>query len=171
MRRWNEYVKEEDKADGRPYGHRYVGTLVADAHRTLLKGGIFAYPADRKSAKGKLRLLYEANPFEFIFEAAGGKATTGNERILDMVSKHLKPSMVRDVVDDVVAAGIEAWGFFMIGFPTETRAEIDNTVKFSCRLNRDSRTTCFCSAIASFLISSCPQSNRSEYSLPKPHRW
>jgi fructose-1,6-bisphosphatase I len=84
VRRWNSWIKEEDKADGRPYGQRYVGTLVADAHRTLLKGGIFAYPADRKSAKGKLRLLYEANPFAFIFEAAGGKATNGTDRILDI---------------------------------------------------------------------------------------
>jgi fructose-1,6-bisphosphatase I len=84
VKRWVEYVKEEDKADGRPYGGRYVGTLVADAHRTLLKGGIFAYPADRKNAGGKLRLLYEANPFAFIFEAAGGSATSGTERILDI---------------------------------------------------------------------------------------
>ena len=55
----------EDKQTGRPYGHRYVGSLVADAHRTLLKGGIFAYPPDTKSPKGKLRLLYEANTKEW----------------------------------------------------------------------------------------------------------
>ncbi|HVY48689.1 MAG TPA: class 1 fructose-bisphosphatase [Minicystis sp.] len=84
VRRWNAWVKESDKADGRPYGARYVGTLVADAHRTLLKGGIFAYPADKKSPGGKLRLLYEANPFAFVFEAAGGRASTGRERILDI---------------------------------------------------------------------------------------
>ena len=84
VRRWNAWVKQEDKATGRPYACRYVGTLVADAHRTLLKGGIFAYPADQKSRNGKLRLLYEANPFAFIFEAAGGRATTGSERILDI---------------------------------------------------------------------------------------
>jgi len=59
---------------------------------------------------------------------------SANERILDMVSKHLKPSMVRGVVNDVVEAGIEAWGFFMIGFPTETRAEIENTVEFALSL-------------------------------------
>lgn len=85
VKRWNAYVKEEDKSTGRPYGARYVGTLVADAHRTLLKGGIFAYPSDKKSPGGKLRLLYEANPFAFVFEAARGKATTGTERILDIV--------------------------------------------------------------------------------------
>jgi fructose-1,6-bisphosphatase I len=81
---WAAYLKQTNEADGRPYSHRYVGSLVADAHRTLLKGGIFAYPADMKSPTGKLRLLYEANPFAFVFEAAGGKATTGRERILDL---------------------------------------------------------------------------------------
>jgi fructose-1,6-bisphosphatase I len=89
VKRWNSWIKEEDKESGRPYGCRYVGTLVADAHRTLLKGGIFAYPADKKSRGGKLRLLYEANPFAFIFEAAGGKASTGRERILDIVPEAL----------------------------------------------------------------------------------
>ena len=77
VRRWNAWIKDTDKADGRPYSQRYVGSLVADAHRTLLKGGIFAYPADSKSPNGKLRLLYEANPMAFIFEAAGGKALDG----------------------------------------------------------------------------------------------
>ena len=89
VRRWNAWVKQEDKATGRPYGLRYVGSMVADAHRTLLKGGIFAYPADRKSPGGKLRLLYEANPFAFIIEAAGGRATTGRDRILDIVPQRL----------------------------------------------------------------------------------
>ncbi|WP_438028894.1 class 1 fructose-bisphosphatase [Sorangium sp. So ce233] len=88
VRRWNAWIKEDSKHEGRPYGARYVGSLVADAHRTLLKGGIFAYPADR-SGQGKLRLLYEANPFAFIFEAAGGKASTGSHRILDLVPKSL----------------------------------------------------------------------------------
>jgi fructose-1,6-bisphosphatase I len=89
VRRWNAWVKEEDGPSGRPYKQRYVGTLVADAHRTLLRGGIFAYPADAKAPQGKLRLLYEANPYAFIFEAAGGAATTGSERILDIVPNAL----------------------------------------------------------------------------------
>ncbi len=84
VKRWATWIKDDNKADGRPYGGRYVGTLVADAHRTLLKGGIFAYPSDKKSPEGKLRLLYEANPFAFIFEAAGGKASHGKGRILDI---------------------------------------------------------------------------------------
>ncbi|MDC0742215.1 class 1 fructose-bisphosphatase [Polyangium mundeleinium] len=89
VRRWNAWLKEEDKATARPYGARYVGSLVADAHRTLMKGGIFAYPADRKNKQGKLRLLYEANPFAFVFEAAGGKASTGSTRILDITPTEL----------------------------------------------------------------------------------
>jgi fructose-1,6-bisphosphatase I len=84
VKRWASWIKDENKAEGRPYGGRYVGTLVADAHRTLLKGGIFAYPADKKSPEGKLRLLYEANPFAFIFEAAGGQASHGKGRILEI---------------------------------------------------------------------------------------
>ncbi len=66
------------------YSLRYVGSLVADFHRNLLKGGIFLYPRDTKNKDGKLRLLYEANPLSFIAEQAGGAATTGSQRILDV---------------------------------------------------------------------------------------
>ncbi|MBI2391130.1 MAG: class 1 fructose-bisphosphatase [Deltaproteobacteria bacterium] len=102
-RRWAEWVKADDKESGRPYGARYVGTLVADAHRTLLKGGIFAYPADRKSPQGKLRLMYEANPFAFLFEAAGGRACDGRRRILDIEpqSLHQRTPLVIGSPDDV----------------------------------------------------------------------
>jgi fructose-1,6-bisphosphatase I len=89
VKKWTTWIKSEDKAQGLPYGHRYVGSLVADAHRTLLKGGIFAYPADKKSPGGKLRLLYEAAPMAYIFEQAGGAGTTGTDRILDIVPKAL----------------------------------------------------------------------------------
>ncbi len=75
-----DWVKTED-AGG--YGLRYIGSLVADFHRTLLKGGVFLYPPTNKSPKGKLRLLYEANPLAFIAEQAGGMATDGQQRILD----------------------------------------------------------------------------------------
>ena len=72
--------------DGKaPYSARYIGSMVADVHRTLLYGGIFAYPADKKSKNGKLRVLYECFPMAFIVEKAGGKATTGKGRILDLV--------------------------------------------------------------------------------------
>jgi fructose-1,6-bisphosphatase I len=89
VKKWNAWVKREDAPQRFPYGHRYVGSLVADAHRTLLKGGVFAYPADSKSPKGKLRLLYEANPMAYLFEQAGGAATNGVDRILDIVPKAL----------------------------------------------------------------------------------
>ncbi|MFO0672906.1 MAG: class 1 fructose-bisphosphatase, partial [Polyangiaceae bacterium] len=93
----------EDKEAGRPYGHRYVGSLVADAHRTLLKGGIFAYPADTKSKKGKLRLLYEAAPLAFIMEQAGGAAIDGEKRILDLMPTelHQRTPLILGSKDDV----------------------------------------------------------------------
>ena len=105
VKRWVSWIKEENKAEGRPYGGRYVGTLVADAHRTLLKGGIFAYPADKKSPEGKLRLLYEANPFAFIFEAAGGQASHGKGRILDIqpTKLHQRTPLILGSPDDVTA--------------------------------------------------------------------
>lgn len=70
---------------GSKYGARYVGSFIADFHRTLLKGGVFLYPATKKSPEGKLRLLYEANPLSMIAEQAGGAATDGRQRILDIV--------------------------------------------------------------------------------------
>jgi fructose-1,6-bisphosphatase I len=105
IRKWVDWIKSADKAEGLPYGHRYVGSLVADAHRTLLKGGIFAYPADEKSPEGKLRLLYEANPMAYIMEQAGGAATNGEERILDIMpdSLHQRTPLVLGSRSDVLA--------------------------------------------------------------------
>lgn len=80
------FIKHEAK---KPYSLRYIGSMVADVHRTLLYGGIFAYPADEKSPSGKLRYLYEAAPMAFITEAAGGVAVTGNGRVLDVVPTKL----------------------------------------------------------------------------------
>ncbi|KAF0150306.1 MAG: Fructose-1 6-bisphosphatase [Ignavibacteria bacterium] len=79
-----DYIKylQANLFEGKPYQARYVGSMVADIHRTLLYGGIFIYPGDRRNAKGKLRLCYECNPMSFIVEAAGGRATDGKERIL-----------------------------------------------------------------------------------------
>ncbi|KGB74659.3 fructose-1 [Cryptococcus deuterogattii R265] len=71
--------------NGKPYSARYIGSMVADVHRTLLYGGIFGYPDDKKSKDGKLRMLYEAFPMSFLTEQAGGVATTGSQRILDIV--------------------------------------------------------------------------------------
>jgi fructose-1,6-bisphosphatase I len=89
VKKWNAWIKSDDPKQQLPYGLRYVGSLVADAHRTLMRGGIFAYPADRKSPEGKLRLLYEANPIAYLFEQAGGAATNGVDRILDIQPRGL----------------------------------------------------------------------------------
>ena len=70
--------------NGQPYSSRYIGSLVADFHRTLLKGGVFLYPPTEKAPNGKLRLLYEANPLAFIVEQAGGAAINGTQRVLDL---------------------------------------------------------------------------------------
>ncbi len=76
--------QKKDKTTGGPYTQRYIGSMVADVHRNLIKGGIFMYPVTTDKPKGKLRLLYECNPFGFIVEIAGGKATNGKQRILDV---------------------------------------------------------------------------------------
>lgn len=92
VRSFVDYLKEPDKATKRPYTSRYIGALVADFHRNLLKGGIFMYPANTKDPKkphGKLRLLCEAAPLAFIVEQAGGYASTGHERILDVEPQEL----------------------------------------------------------------------------------
>ena len=83
------YCQAQDVEDGRPYSSRYIGSLVADFHRNLLKGGIFIYPSTGKSPHGKLRLLYECNPLAFVIEQAGGKASDGHRRILDLVPTSL----------------------------------------------------------------------------------
>jgi len=82
--RYLDYLQEIDPESGRPHSARYIGSMVADVHRTLLYGGIFMYPASKKAPGGKLRLMYEANPMGFIMEQAGGMASTGSERILDV---------------------------------------------------------------------------------------
>src|SRR3954465_2342492 len=82
------YYRGQD-GNRQPLNTRYVGSLVADFHRNLLGGGLFASPANRKNKRGKLRLLYEANPLAFIVEQAGGAATDGSERILDIQPSEL----------------------------------------------------------------------------------
>lgn len=79
-----DWCKQTDKKTSRPYSARYIGSLVADFHRNLLKGGIYIYPGTIKNPKGKLRLQYECNPLAFIVEQAGGKASDGRNRIMDI---------------------------------------------------------------------------------------
>lgn len=83
------YCKQSDKSTNRPYSARYIGSLIADFHRNLLRGGIFIYPPTKKTPNGKLRLMYECNPLAFIAEQAGGLASTGNERILEVIPEKL----------------------------------------------------------------------------------
>jgi fructose-1,6-bisphosphatase I len=79
-----EACQRKNKTNGGPYTQRYIGSMVSDVHRNLLKGGIFMYPVTKDKPGGKLRLLYECNPFAFIVEVAGGLATDGNRRILEI---------------------------------------------------------------------------------------
>lgn len=81
--------QKKDKTNGGPYTQRYIGSMVSDVHRNLIKGGIFMYPGTAEKPNGKLRLLYECNPFAYIIERAGGKATDGVRRILDKVPSEL----------------------------------------------------------------------------------
>ncbi len=83
------WCKAKDTETHRPYGARYIGSLIADFHRNLLKGGIFIYPPTTKTPNGKLRLMYECNTMAFIVEQAGGLASTGTQRVMEVVPTEL----------------------------------------------------------------------------------
>jgi fructose-1,6-bisphosphatase I len=84
VKKYIKYCQVEDAKTNRPYTSRYIGSMVADVHRNLIKGGIFIYPVTASAPNGKLRLVYECNPMAFIMEQAGGRATNGYDRILDL---------------------------------------------------------------------------------------
>ena len=85
LKKYMDSLKTGGKAnDGEPYSARYIGSLVGDFHRTILYGGIYGYPGDKKNVNGKLRLLYECAPMSFIAEQAGGKGSDGKMRVLDI---------------------------------------------------------------------------------------
>ncbi len=98
-RKYTEYCQEEDTPTGRPYSGRYIGSLVADFHRNLIKGGIYFYPTTPAAPKGRLRLLYECNPLAFVIEQAGGLATDGNQRIMS-----IKPTELHQRVGFIVGS-------------------------------------------------------------------
>ena len=98
-RKYTEYCQEEDATTGRPYSGRYIGSLVADFHRNLIKGGIYFYPTTPAAPKGRLRLLYECNPLAFVIEQAGGIATDGSQRIMS-----IKPSELHQRVGFIVGS-------------------------------------------------------------------
>lgn len=100
-----DYVdSKKNPKEGKPYSLRYVGSMVADVHRTLIYGGIFLYPADKKSKSGKLRVLYECFPMSFVIEHAGGMSSTGFQRVLSIEPKgiHERCSIVCGSKEDVV---------------------------------------------------------------------
>ncbi|MDX9770381.1 MAG: class 1 fructose-bisphosphatase [Tenuifilaceae bacterium] len=99
IQQYIKYCQVEDKSTGRPYSARYIGSLVSDFHRNLLKGGVFLYPETAAAPNGKLRLIYECNPIAFLAESAGGKASTGSERILD-----IKPTSLHQRVPFIVGS-------------------------------------------------------------------
>lgn len=89
IKKYVEKCQTKDKSNGGPYTQRYIGSMVSDVHRNIIKGGIFMYPGTKARPDGKLRLLYECNPFAYIIEKAGGRATDGKMRILDKVPTKL----------------------------------------------------------------------------------
>ena len=104
-----DYLKTPDKPSGRPYSLRYSGAMVVDVHRVMLDGGLFMYPADYTDPakpKGKLRLLYEVAPMSFVIEQAGGGATTGTQRCLDVLAKeyHQRSAVILGSAEDVARA-------------------------------------------------------------------
>ncbi|HEX9251631.1 MAG TPA: class 1 fructose-bisphosphatase [Ignavibacteriaceae bacterium] len=84
LKKYIKWLQDEDKTTDRPYSSRYIGSMVSDIHRNLLYGGIYMYPADSRNPNGKLRLMYECNPMAFIVEQAGGRATNGKQRMLEI---------------------------------------------------------------------------------------
>lgn len=99
LQRWVDQVQTGGGASGVKYSSRYIGSMVGDVHRTLIYGGVFGYPADKKNVNGKLRLLYEAAPMSFLIEQADGISTTGRDRILD-----IEPSTVHQRVPVILGS-------------------------------------------------------------------
>lgn len=103
MKQYVDRLKVLDKATGRPYSARYSGCMVADVHRMLLSGGVYLYPGEVDKPDGKLRLLYEANPLAMVVEQAGGAASTGTMRIMEVEAKmlHQRVPLIIGSADDV----------------------------------------------------------------------
>lgn len=103
VRNYLQWVTADDKETHRPYSLRYTGALVADVHRSLIEGGLYFYPPDPSHPEGKLRLLYEGAPLGYVVEQAGGRASTGTERILDIQATkiHQRMPLVIGSMEDV----------------------------------------------------------------------
>ncbi|MBI6549303.1 class 1 fructose-bisphosphatase [Xenorhabdus lircayensis] len=116
VKKYIKYCQEQDEETQRPYTTRYIGSLVADFHRNLLKGGIYIYPSTASHPTGKLRLLYECNPIALLAEQAGGKASDGANRILDIVPNQLHQRVPFFVGTKSMVEKAES---FMAEFPSE----------------------------------------------------
>jgi fructose-1,6-bisphosphatase I len=103
MKEWIRDLQQGKGQTGVSYTQRYIGSMVGDVHRTLLYGGVFAYPADAKNKDGKLRLLYEAAPMSFLLEQAGGKSITGHSRVMDIppTNVHQRVPVILGSPDDI----------------------------------------------------------------------
>ena len=123
MRRVVEGWREETGTSGRRFSTRYIGSMVADVHRTLLYGGVFGYPGDSKNPNGKLRLLYEAAPMSMIMEEAGGLSTTGTQRIMEIIPEvvHQRVPVVMGSRNDVLEV-MDAYQAFYATMPSNTAA-------------------------------------------------
>jgi len=106
LKKYIKFLQKDEDPNEKPYSARYIGSMVADLHRNLLYGGIFMYPADKRHPNGKLRLMYECNPMAMIVEAAGGRATDGKNRILEIQpqSIHQRVPIFIGSEDDVLLA-------------------------------------------------------------------
>jgi fructose-1,6-bisphosphatase I len=126
VKKYIKYCQVEDDKTKRPYTSRYIGSMVADIHRNMIKGGIFIYPITSQAPKGKLRLVYECNPMSFIIEQAGGKASNGYERILDLDVKELhQRSAIFIGSENMVLKAEEMMAFFS---PQVTKKNFDGEI-------------------------------------------
>ena len=126
VKKYIKYCQVEDEKTKRPYTSRYIGSMVADIHRNLIKGGIFIYPVTASAPKGKLRLVYECNPMAFIIEQAGGRASNGYQRILDLeVTELHQRSAIFIGSENMVHKAEELMSFFS---PQGTKKTFEGTV-------------------------------------------
>lgn len=126
VKKYIKYCQVEDEGTNRPYTSRYIGSMVADLHRNLILGGIFIYPVTASAPNGKLRLVYECNPMAFIIEQAGGKASNGYQRILDLDVNGLhQRSAIFIGSENMVVKAEEMMSFFS---PQQTKKNFNGDV-------------------------------------------
>jgi fructose-1,6-bisphosphatase I len=126
VKKYIKYCQVEDEATNRPYTSRYIGSMVADLHRNLILGGIFIYPVTASGPNGKLRLVYECNPMAFIIEQAGGKASNGYQRILELdVNTLHQRSAIFIGSENMVKKAEEMMSFFS---PQQTKKNFNGDV-------------------------------------------